>query len=325
MTTKLDTGRADKLLGKVRIKDGAIVGQDMGYFIWKDNGEIFEAISFGISRAKLIADGYGIISSDKKGYGNGALYVNIKDLILCNKGGEMKFDLNELQRLYDACTPTPWNEIEAIRALEEFIEKTEGAFPWLIARVKELEARHSIESQYTTKEESMNACENDKCRVNTNKVNDDLCPECRKKTEWVAVLHGQSGTVKIAYLNARALAVGLEDQTAEGWMVARVYQRVAETYAEEAMIDLEKLKKDCITIRDDTFPARTPNQVTLIGKCIDVLKLIDWIEQLEEELTRMKGARNELEKQKRTLEAENAELRKQVSCNTEDTRGRSIK
>lgn len=39
----------------------------------------------------------------------------------------------------------------------------------------------------------MTACENDKCRVNTSRVNDDLCPECRKKTEWVAVLHGQTG------------------------------------------------------------------------------------------------------------------------------------
>lgn len=53
-----------------------------------------------------------------------------------------------------------------------------------------------------------------------------------KKTEWVAVLHGQTGTVKIAYRNARALAVGLEGQTKEGWVVARVYQRVAETYSE---------------------------------------------------------------------------------------------
>jgi hypothetical protein len=76
----------------------------------------------------------------------------------------------------------------------------------------------------------MTACENAKCRTNTNKVNDDLCRGCRKKTEWVAVLHGQTGTVKIAYRNARALAVGIEGQTREGWVVARVYQRVAETY-----------------------------------------------------------------------------------------------
>jgi len=62
--------------------------------------------------------------------------------------------------------------------------------------------------------------------MKTDKAND------KGKTEWVAVLHGQTGTVKIAYRNASALAVGLEGQTSEGWTVARVYQRTVETYAE---------------------------------------------------------------------------------------------
>ena len=51
-----------------------------------------------------------------------------------------------------------------------------------------------------------------------------------KKTEWVAVLHGQTGTVKIAYRNPLMLARGLEGQTSEGWTVARVYERECETY-----------------------------------------------------------------------------------------------
>lgn len=52
------------------------------------------------------------------------------------------------------------------------------------------------------------------------------------KTEWVAVLHGDNGTVKIAYRSPLLLAQGLDQQTKEGWMVARVYERVRETYAE---------------------------------------------------------------------------------------------
>jgi hypothetical protein len=50
------------------------------------------------------------------------------------------------------------------------------------------------------------------------------------KTEWVAVLHGGTGTVKIAYRNPAALAEGLKEQTSEGWMVARVYERDRQTY-----------------------------------------------------------------------------------------------
>jgi len=50
------------------------------------------------------------------------------------------------------------------------------------------------------------------------------------KTEWVAVLHGDNGTVKIAYRNPAALAEGLKEQTGEGWMVAHVYERARLTY-----------------------------------------------------------------------------------------------
>ena len=53
------------------------------------------------------------------------------------------------------------------------------------------------------------------------------------KTEWVAVLHGQNGTIKIAYRSPVALARGLHEQTEGGWMVASVYERERETYVDE--------------------------------------------------------------------------------------------
>lgn len=54
-----------------------------------------------------------------------------------------------------------------------------------------------------------------------------------KKTEWIAILHGDNGTVKIAYRSPALLARGLEEQTKEGWMVARVYERDRQTYSDE--------------------------------------------------------------------------------------------
>lgn len=77
-------------------------------------------------------------------------------------------------------------------------------------------------------------CKNQNCRFVSHQVNDDICPECRKatKTEWVAVLHGPHGTIKIAFRSPILLAKGLESQTHEGWMVASVYERVAKTYAD---------------------------------------------------------------------------------------------
>lgn len=50
--------------------------------------------------------------------------------------------------------------------------------------------------------------------------------------EWVAVLHGGNGTVKIAYRSPLLLARGLAEQTKEGWMVAHVYERDRKTYTE---------------------------------------------------------------------------------------------
>lgn len=57
--------------------------------------------------------------------------------------------------------------------------------------------------------------------------------ETQKKTEWVAVLHGQTGTVKIAYRSPALLAQGLAQQTSEGWTAAHVYERERSTYRDE--------------------------------------------------------------------------------------------
>lgn len=48
--------------------------------------------------------------------------------------------------------------------------------------------------------------------------------------EWVAVLQGGNGTVKIAYRSSSLLAQGLSEQTKEGWVVQRVYQRDRQAY-----------------------------------------------------------------------------------------------
>lgn len=59
-----------------------------------------------------------------------------------------------------------------------------------------------------------------------------MSTEPTKPTEWIAVLHGDSGTIKMAFPNPVSLAQGLAAQTKAGWMVASVYEREAETYAE---------------------------------------------------------------------------------------------
>jgi len=55
----------------------------------------------------------------------------------------------------------------------------------------------------------------------------------KTKMEWVATLHGQTGTVRIAYRSPMHLANGLKDQTAGGWMVASVIERERKTYTED--------------------------------------------------------------------------------------------
>jgi hypothetical protein len=34
------------LIGKAKIKDGAVVGADFSFVTWKDNGEIFDVYNF---------------------------------------------------------------------------------------------------------------------------------------------------------------------------------------------------------------------------------------------------------------------------------------
>lgn len=67
------------------------------------------------------------------------------------------------------------------------------------------------------------------------------------RKEFVAVMHGQNGTIKIAYRNAAALAEGLIGQTKEGWMVAHVYERDAQTYANDTA-DAATCRPTCRTV-----------------------------------------------------------------------------
>jgi hypothetical protein len=55
--------------------------------------------------------------------------------------------------------------------------------------------------------------------------------ETRK--EWVAVVHGQHGTWKIAAPNAATMIGLLRDQTVGGNMIASVYERDATIYTYE--------------------------------------------------------------------------------------------
>ena len=56
--------------------------------------------------------------------------------------------------------------------------------------------------------------------------------ETGTKTEWVATVAKNGSTLKIAYRNARALAAGLADQTAGGWVAVSVIERTRETYTD---------------------------------------------------------------------------------------------
>ncbi len=68
-----------KVGAKVRIVDGAIVGQDFSFWKWDEDNTIFTVDDiFGQPklRCRLIAEGYGT----KDNYGNGAVYANMEDL-----------------------------------------------------------------------------------------------------------------------------------------------------------------------------------------------------------------------------------------------------
>lgn len=70
------------LIGKAKIKDGAVVGVDFSFVTWKDNGEIFDVYTFNEDRKKLVADGYGNLDKPNA-YGSGALFVKNTDVIFC--------------------------------------------------------------------------------------------------------------------------------------------------------------------------------------------------------------------------------------------------
>ena len=72
----------ENLIGKAKIKDGAVVGVDFSFVTWKDSGEIFDVYTFSEDRKKLVADGYGNLDKPNA-YGSGALFVKNTDVIFC--------------------------------------------------------------------------------------------------------------------------------------------------------------------------------------------------------------------------------------------------
>jgi hypothetical protein len=66
---------------KVKLKNGAIVGQDFSWFEWEEDGTIFDVHKLNEDKAQLRAYGYGVIGDkDGKSYGNGALYAKWSDI-----------------------------------------------------------------------------------------------------------------------------------------------------------------------------------------------------------------------------------------------------
>lgn len=64
---------------KAKIKEGAVIGQDMCFRAWHENLDLlFDVEEVAIDRWKLTAPGYGYAPPD---YGNGAVYVNPADII----------------------------------------------------------------------------------------------------------------------------------------------------------------------------------------------------------------------------------------------------
>ena len=65
-------------------------GQDMQYYKGVPSGIEFEIFPFQSNRVKLIADGYGNLEGN---YGNGAVYINTKDLTNYRKAVSKKGEL----------------------------------------------------------------------------------------------------------------------------------------------------------------------------------------------------------------------------------------
>jgi len=111
---------------KARIKEGAKVGQDMGICKWTGN-TIFDVFDFTDKRKKLIAEGYGQLSE----YGNGALYVNVGDLVSVDS--EMK----QITQLDIATIKEEFGDCDWMRGVLNGY--TVDCIVWLINRVVELE------------------------------------------------------------------------------------------------------------------------------------------------------------------------------------------
>ncbi len=73
-----------KIIGKGKVKQGAIVGQDHGFIKWGNENIIFDVYDFMKKRKILIADGYGNLKRANM-YGNGCLYVDVSDIIMLSE------------------------------------------------------------------------------------------------------------------------------------------------------------------------------------------------------------------------------------------------
>jgi hypothetical protein len=118
-------------MNKVTIKDGALVGQDFSFFDWHGGDIEFTAVQFTKEHCKLTAPGYGIPGD----YGNGAIFVNNKDVVPAVKKRKRKImTRKEFEKDLDFLWRNVYNGIVYDRLLEhdaqqrEMIEKLTSDF-----------------------------------------------------------------------------------------------------------------------------------------------------------------------------------------------------
>ena len=66
---------------KARIRKGAIVGIDMSFWEFDDETIVFDVENISDDRRRLTAFGYGQIGKGPGSYGNGGVFVHLKDII----------------------------------------------------------------------------------------------------------------------------------------------------------------------------------------------------------------------------------------------------
>ena len=110
------------LIGKAKIKDGAVVGVDFSFVTWKDNGEIFDVYTFNEDRKELIADGYGNLDKPNA-YGSGALFVKNTDVIFCIEPLDVATIPAEVMRVEESIVNKLNEVIEAVNKMMEVMNK----------------------------------------------------------------------------------------------------------------------------------------------------------------------------------------------------------